>query len=154
MLFYSVWESVFWMAQHKSIDWLLFNVKLTVFSAIFMTKNKIIKNMHIVGGYVRLGWVEFSITTEKRETLLWNRFITAKVYCSLESYCTLFIMCMESDVFLTWGTRLRHFIRTSVLGLIVIVFNATFNNIKFISWRHWIWYCVDNYLTYFVPVLL
>jgi hypothetical protein len=33
--------------------------------------------MHIVGRYVRFGWVEYSITTEKENYLPWNRFITA-----------------------------------------------------------------------------
>jgi hypothetical protein len=92
-------------------------------------ENKITKNIHIVGRYVALGWVEYSITTEKRDYLLWNRFITAKIYCSLESYCKSSIMCMESDIFPTRGTRLRHFIRTNLLELSGIVFNATLNNI-------------------------
>jgi len=111
------------------IDWLLIDIKLTVFTAIFMTRTRLLKNIHIVGRYVGLGWVEYSITTGKGDFLPWNRSTTTKWYCSSESYCKSSIMSMESDIFPTWDTRLRHFIRTSLLGLSVIVFNATLFNL-------------------------
>jgi hypothetical protein len=77
------------LSIYRSIDWLLLNVKLTVFS-----ENKITKNIHIAGRYARFAWVEYSITTEKDSYLPWNRFITAKIYCSLKSYGKSSIMCM------------------------------------------------------------